>query len=94
MSDKKYELIETLTTLIEAQEKLEQSGAGIVRYETSFLKEILEELEDKIDIFNSDGDLVCTISGPNASTIIDMAVREFVGSIVASFAPKDGEPNP
>ena len=94
MSERKQELIETLQTLVEAQEKMDDLGIGIVRFETSFLREVLEELRDKIDIFNSGGDLVCTIDGPSATKIIDMAVQEFVHTAIARFALEEGEPTP
>ena len=86
MSKRRWEIIETLEVLVETQEKLEQTHAGAVRFETSFLREILEELRDTIDIYGPDGLLVCTIEGPNATDIIDMAVGEYMKSVIARFA--------
>jgi hypothetical protein len=86
MSERKMELIETLEALIEAQETMDASGIGVVRFETKFLREVLNELKDKIDIYGASGDLVCTIEGPSASFIIDMAVREFIHTVIARFA--------
>jgi hypothetical protein len=92
MSERKRELIETLQTLIEAQESMDNSGIGIVRFETSFLREVLNELEDKIEIYGSDGDLVCTIEGPSATSIIDMAVQEFIHTVIARFQEEEPAP--
>lgn len=92
MSRNKVELIETLSTLIETQERLEGLGGGVVRFETSFLKEILAELEDKIDIFGPNGDLVCTIEGPNATHIVNAAVQEYMSTVIAHFSEDDKTP--
>lgn len=86
MTERKYKLIEELELLIQAQESIDATGQDLtVKFHTSFLREILEELRDKIDIYNLSGDLVCTIIGPEASTIIDMAVQAFVQSALIQF---------
>ena len=86
MAERKYELIEELERLVQAQEAIDTTGQDLtIRFDTSFLREVLDELRDKIDIYSPDGDLVCTISGPEASTIIDMAVQAFVQSALIRF---------
>ena len=86
MAERKYELIEELERLVQAQEAIDTTGQDLtIRFDTSFLREVLDELRDKIDIYGPSGDLVCTISGPEASTIIDMAVQAFVQSALIRF---------
>ena len=85
MSEKKYELIEALQTLIEAQETMDDLGIGIVRFETSFLREVLEELRDKIEVYSNSGEFVCIIEGPDATVLIEQAVSAYMHSILIQF---------
>ena len=89
MSEKKYELIETLQTLVKAQETMDELGVGIVRFETSFLKEVLEELKDKVEIYSNSGELVCTIEGPEATIVIEQAVDMYMRSALIKFTEEN-----
>jgi HEPN domain-containing protein len=71
---------------------MDDLGIGIVRFETTFLREILEELKDKIEIYSNSGESLCTIEGPEATLLIEQAVDMYMRSALIKFNEEQTPP--
>jgi len=84
--DDKTSVLEVLETLLAAHASAEERGIPIqISLTADFIKEIVHELRNTIEILSYSGELVCMIEEPLASQIVKSAVTRYVDLAIVKY---------
>ena len=84
--DDKSSVLEVLETLLAAHTSAEERGIPIqISLTADFIKEIVHELRNTIEILSYTGELVCMIEEPLASQIFKSAVKKYVDHAIVDY---------